>query len=259
MTLKRQDDRPRTVEEDPKETGRDQLLEHIERLERKLDNMRIQTERAVRVLLRLGKVFAPFGILLTMLFVIFVLYPSLFNEALTRMGSGLLLGKLSAIGGQGNFLFWLVVLGTVDVVVGLFLVWNLDLVHAIPRIGPGFRRFEARGAAFLGDHGWVRRLAFIGIVLVVIVPFQGTGAVMGSILGRLIGIGPWRTFAAIVIGAYTGVALVLSGSAAVTGLGQVSPWVGAALALAIVLGAVWVWRRWFRERDEDNDQQVSKE
>jgi uncharacterized membrane protein len=225
------------------------LIEQIARLERSLEAMRRQTERLVNLSLRVIKITLPLAILGSVLLLVYVFYPQQFGATLTRMGSGVFLGKLSAIGGQENFVFWVLVLGTVDVVVGLFLVWNFDMLYRVPWIGPRFRTVESRGSDLLHDHSWVRRLAFVGIVLVVIVPFQGTGAVMGSILGRLIGIGPWRTFLAIAIGAYTGVALVLSGSAAVTGLTRLHPATGVG-ALVVLIGGAWLaWRKWFRESE----------
>jgi len=40
------------------------------------------------------------------------------------------------------------------------------------------------------------------------VPFQGSGGLVGSIIGRLIGMKPWITFFAISIGAITGCLLI---------------------------------------------------
>jgi len=48
----------------------------------------------------------------------------------------------------------------------------------------------------------------IGIILFVMVPFQGSGGLVGSIVGRLIGMKPWNTFYAISIGAVTGCLLI---------------------------------------------------
>jgi purine-cytosine permease-like protein len=40
------------------------------------------------------------------------------------------------------------------------------------------------------------------------VPFQGSGGLVGSIVGRLIGMKPWNTFLAITIGAVIGCILI---------------------------------------------------
>ena len=57
-------------------------------------------------------------------------------------------------------------------------------------------------------YGWIKPLKFIGIVLFVMVPFQGSGGLVASIVGRLIGMKPWNTFLAITIGAIVGCLLI---------------------------------------------------
>ena len=49
---------------------------------------------------------------------------------------------------------------------------------------------------------------FVGIILFVMVPFQGSGGLVGSILGRLIGMKPWSIFLAISTGAIIGCLLI---------------------------------------------------
>lgn len=195
-------------------------------------------------------VLAPAVYAVLMLLVFLFTPPSVFYETLTRTLLTFVVGKFSAAGaataGETDFLYWMFMIGTVDVLTGLFLVWNFDLLYRVPFLGPLLRVMEAKGLLFLDANPWVRRVAFSGVVLIVIVPFQGTGAVMGSIVGRLIGLGPWRTFAAIVIGGYTGVTLMLSASLLVAFLGQLNLWVGLALALVLVAVAFVAWWRWFR-------------
>ncbi|RKY96171.1 MAG: hypothetical protein DRQ06_02055, partial [Candidatus Hydrothermota bacterium] len=57
-------------------------------------------------------------------------------------------------------------------------------------------------------YGWVKPLRFVGIMLFVMVPFQGSGGLVGSILGRLIGMKPWNIFFAISMGSITGCLLI---------------------------------------------------
>jgi len=45
-------------------------------------------------------------------------------------------------------------------------------------------------------------------MLFVMVPFQGSGGMVGSILGRLIGMKPWSTLLSITLGAVIGCTLV---------------------------------------------------
>jgi len=92
----------------------------------------------------------------------------------------------------------------VDVEVGLFMVWNFDLAERIPVLGRGIRRFTAGGRAFIAERPWLTGLYFFGIVLMVMVPFAGSGGVRGAIAGRLLGMSRPKVMAAIAIGAFAG-------------------------------------------------------
>jgi len=96
----------------------------------------------------------------------------------------------------------------VDIVVALFLVWNYDLAKKIPLIGRFMIKVENIGRSSSDKYGWVKPLRFIGIMLFVMVPFQGSGGLVGSILGRLIGMKPWNTFLAISVGSIFGCLLI---------------------------------------------------
>jgi uncharacterized membrane protein len=96
----------------------------------------------------------------------------------------------------------------VDIIVALFLLWNYDLAKKIPLIGKFIVRVENIGKRSSDKYSWIKPLRFIGIILFVMVPFQGSGGLVGSILGRLFGMKPWNTFFAISIGAIFGCILI---------------------------------------------------
>jgi len=102
----------------------------------------------------------------------------------------------------------------VDVVVALFLVWNYDLAKKIPIIGKFIIKVEEKGNTAEEKYGWIKPLRFIGIILFVMVPFQGSGGLVGSIVGRLFGMNPWNTFFAICFGAIIGTLLIATFSKA---------------------------------------------
>ena len=96
----------------------------------------------------------------------------------------------------------------VDFIVALFLVWNYDLAKNIPLIGNFMGKVESIGQTSSSKYGWIKPLRFIGIMLFVMVPFQGSGGMVGSIIGRLIGMKPWDALLAISFGAIIGCTLV---------------------------------------------------
>jgi hypothetical protein len=92
----------------------------------------------------------------------------------------------------------------VDLEVGLFMVWNFDLAERIPILGPWIRRFIHGGSEFLANRLWLSGLYFFGIVVMVMVPFFGSGGVRGSIVGRLLGMSRREVMGAIAMGAVIG-------------------------------------------------------
>lgn len=92
----------------------------------------------------------------------------------------------------------------VDIIVALFLIWNYDLAKKIPIVGKFMIKVENIGKNSSDKYSWITPLRFIGIVLFVMIPFQGSGGMVGSIVGRFIGMKPWNTFLAITIGSITG-------------------------------------------------------
>ncbi|MBN2602559.1 MAG: small multi-drug export protein [Candidatus Thermoplasmatota archaeon] len=102
----------------------------------------------------------------------------------------------------------------VDVVVAMFLVWNYDLAKKIPILGKFMKKVEEKGRNVEDKYGWIKPLRFAGIVIFVMIPFQGSGGLVASIVGRFVGMKPWNTFIAIAIGAITGCLLVATFSKA---------------------------------------------
>jgi len=87
-----------------------------------------------------------------------------------------------------------------DGVLALFLVWNFDYAKKIPGLGKLVERAEEGGEKAIQRYKWAKRFGFIGVVILVIFPFQWTGSAVGSIIGRLIGMTPLMTWLAVVLG-----------------------------------------------------------
>jgi uncharacterized membrane protein len=97
-----------------------------------------------------------------------------------------------------------VVISFMDIVTALFFVWNFDYAKRIPVLGKWIRNFENENANIMSEKAWLRGMTYIGLVLFVFVPLQGTEGVGGSVLGRILGLRPWTVFSAIVVGSLTG-------------------------------------------------------
>lgn len=100
------------------------------------------------------------------------------------------------------------VVAFLDIIAALFLLWNYDFVKLAPLLGPWMERFEKRGNEFSKKKPWMKGLEFTGVILFVMFPFQGSGGVGGTILGRLIGLNRYVVFTAIGIGSISGCLLI---------------------------------------------------
>lgn len=92
----------------------------------------------------------------------------------------------------------------IDVETGLFMALNFDLMYRIPFLGPLLSDTTKKTGLFITNHPWFAGLWFFAIVLMVGVPFLGSGGIRGSIAGKILGINNVLVFFAIFIGALIG-------------------------------------------------------
>lgn len=92
----------------------------------------------------------------------------------------------------------------VDICVAIFIALNYELAKDIPAVGSFMKKIESISTKKENKFSWLRPLRFIGIVLFVMVPFQGSGGLVGSIVGRFIGMTAAETVLAISVGAIAG-------------------------------------------------------
>lgn len=92
----------------------------------------------------------------------------------------------------------------VDICVAIFIALNYELARDIPAVGSFMKKIESISAKKENKFAWLRPLRFVGIVLFVMIPFQGSGGLVGSIIGRFIGMTAVETVLAISVGAIAG-------------------------------------------------------
>ena len=204
-----------------------------------------------RILAKVSLLAIPLLLFATLLVAIDLMHPDDFQSAFGLIALFMFtpVGKFTAGAFVASgFGVWetVFILGTVDLIVGLFLVLNFPFLYGLPKLGPFLARMELKGHAMLQQQAWVRRAATFGLMLLVAIPFQGTGSIAGSIAGRMLGLGPKRTLVAIGLGAYGGIALVAGASFGIAGAIRANLGLGLALlgiALAgLALASVWLWR-----------------
>lgn len=130
----------------------------------------------------------------------------------------------------------------VDMTLGWVMAWNWDLIVSVPKVGEGIERLMHRGQAWMEDQPIVDRSAFMGLILFVFFPMQGSGAIAGVTVGRLIGMPAQRAWLAIMIGALTAAFAWAYAAGAIRvavvtfGIGFVARWALVLLASAVFVG-----------------------
>ncbi len=92
----------------------------------------------------------------------------------------------------------------IDIINSYFLMWNFYIVKKIPVLGEWIDDFQTYGARKIEENEWIKRVSFLGVASFVVFPFQGSGGVGASILGRIIGLKKFHAWVAIIIGSLVG-------------------------------------------------------
>jgi len=106
--------------------------------------------------------------------------------------SSLFFGKFIILGGSDESAVLLpseelvAMVVVMDVMAACWFVYHLGFMLRLPVLGPRFAVLDEDGGYALATYPWVRRAAFVGLVVFVMVPFAMTGSVGGSILARLL-------------------------------------------------------------------------
>ncbi|MDD3069785.1 small multi-drug export protein [Methanoculleus horonobensis] len=124
-------------------------------------------------------------------------------------------------------------LAFLDFAGGLFMAWNFPLVLRIPYIGPWVRRFTEAGRAFLDRRPWLERLYFVGLVAFLALPFDGSGSIVGSVVGRMLGMTKMEVISCIAVGGFIGSFAIALGIDYVVNL--IPPGAGFWVSLAVFL------------------------
>lgn len=128
-------------------------------------------------------------------------------------------------------------LAFLDFVGGLFMAWNFPLVIRIPYAGPWISRFMEAGRTFLDRRPWLERLYFVGLIAFVALPFDGSGSIVASVVGRMLGMAKTEVLACITIGGIIGSFAIALGIDYVVNLIPPGAGLWVSLAVLFLIGA----------------------
>jgi uncharacterized membrane protein len=133
--------------------------------------------------------------------------------------------------------WWLItsVIFLLDLAVALFVVWNFDLALKIPLIGRLLASGMTVARNYIETQPWLRRISTVGLIFFVFIPFQGTGSMNGSILGRLLGMDTYRVLGCVCIGSLASCLVIALGADVIFDVYQENPALGIGLLVLVVV------------------------
>ncbi len=113
---------------------------------------------------------------------------------------------LWGVTGASNFSPWQlgVVVWLLDTYTVLVVVYGLEVFYRCRRIERWLHHIQSNARLVLRAYPRIRRAAVIGVVLFVLFPFAGTGAMVGTFLGILLGLERRTVIAAVSAGGLLG-------------------------------------------------------
>ncbi len=91
------------------------------------------------------------------------------------------------------------------------------------------------------------KLAYLGLILFVVVPFQGSGAVAATIIGKMSGMDAKKVWSAIIVGAFVGTFTVAYSFNLILNAFRANLLLGIGLVMAIAAVVLFFYFRWKRE------------
>lgn len=100
--------------------------------------------------------------------------------------------------------WWLVAfsIALYDILGALFVTWNFSLTFKFPYFGKRVRKLVEGGREFFNRRPWLERLNYLGLILLVMVPFEGSGGITSAIVGRIMGMRSHAVILCIAIGSF---------------------------------------------------------
>ncbi|MDP6155650.1 MAG: small multi-drug export protein [Candidatus Thermoplasmatota archaeon] len=105
--------------------------------------------------------------------------------------------------GYGQYLI-AVNLAIMDCLLSWLIVYNIDLMKRWKKPGRLINAIEGKSRFMLEKYPRLRNIAAVFIIFLVMIPFQGSGGLTASIVGRLMGLRPWKVLLSVAVGAFTG-------------------------------------------------------
>ena len=193
------------------EKSREVIVESKKKMDKKIEADRAKDKW--EYILILVNFFGPFLAVIGVFVIFFVALPNrtasrfVISSALSFVplvgDKTVLISNAPHYSGHGVYIM-AVTIAIMDSLLSWFIVYNIELVKKWGKIGPMIIKVEKQSQGLLNKYDWMRKVAIIFIVIFVMIPFQGSGGLAASIIGRLMGLKPWKVLLSVAIGSLLG-------------------------------------------------------
>jgi uncharacterized membrane protein len=163
------------------------------------------------------------------------------------------LGKESVIPGAIGLGYppWIICCGVIlmDILSCAFISLNFDLLEKVPFVRDLIHKFMNNADKIRKRNPWVEKLSYLGLLIFMYIPLQGSGASTTTILGKLLGVKTWMTFSIVMIGSILSTLSIEVGMQLFIDLWGVNNWHAILAVIIFVIVVVTVYWRLKRKNE----------
>jgi len=130
-----------------------------------------------------------------------------------------------------------------DLMGALFIIWNFPLALRIPWFGHWAERFMTTGREQFDRFPIIEHISTVGLAFFVMIPFEGSGGVAASIIGRVLGMDYLKILISVAIGSLLSASAIALSAGFIMSLvesGIISGIAGVGI-LVVAIIAVFIW------------------
>ncbi len=151
--------------------------------------------------------------------------------------------------GAGSIFIASALISMIDILVAWWVSWNWELVKKIPLLGLYIEKLEKIGRKKWKEHRIMRKFVYAGLAGFVAIPFQGSGGLTATVIGRILGLGEYKVIASVAIGAIVGCLFIATGAYfAIFTLGKSGFLVVGGIIIFLIV--LWVIYKWLKGEEE---------
>ena len=132
-----------------------------------------------------------------------------------------------------------------DLMGALFIIWNFPLALRIPWFGEWAERFMSTGREHFDRYPVIEHISSVGLAFFVMIPFEGSGGVAASLIGRMLGMDYLKVLVSVGVGSLISASAIALPADVILSLvesGIISGIAGAGIVIVAIV-AVYIWAK----------------